>query len=149
MRVTLCKDGKTKRFSLHRLVAIHFLGNPENKPQVNHIDNDPTNNQVTNLEWCTGKENMKHSAIQGRQDECRKLGCEEAKRLNQEKAEAKFSALLGEQFISTHNLTTKNSRRFVVYKCKGCSQVYTAGSRTHAILRGGICNPCSKEEDIV
>ena len=42
------------------LVALAFIPNPDNKPQVNHIDNNPLNNELSNLEWCTNSENQIH-----------------------------------------------------------------------------------------
>lgn len=55
-----------KRTQVHRAVAQAFLENPENKPCVNHIDNNRSNNDVQNLEWCTYSENALHTANQGR-----------------------------------------------------------------------------------
>lgn len=57
----LLKNGKAKYWQVHRLVALHFIPNPENKPQVNHIDGNPSNNHVTNLEWATPSENVNHA----------------------------------------------------------------------------------------
>ena len=59
--VGLLKDGKQVRVSVHRLVAETFIPNPENKPEVNHIDGDKTNNCVSNLEWVTTSENAIHA----------------------------------------------------------------------------------------
>lgn len=61
LRVTLYKNGKQKHFLIHRLVAQAFIPNPKNLPEVNHIDNNPVNNRVENLAWCTAKENSRWS----------------------------------------------------------------------------------------
>jgi hypothetical protein len=59
-RVQLYKDGKPKFYSVHRLVATSFLPNPNNLSQVNHIDEDKSNNIVDNLEWCSAKYNSNY-----------------------------------------------------------------------------------------
>lgn len=61
MTVNLYKNNKLKHFTIHKLVATHFINNPENKPQVNHIDGNKKNNRLDNLEWVTNKENMRHA----------------------------------------------------------------------------------------
>jgi hypothetical protein len=66
LRVTLCKNGHLKKIQIHRLVAETFIENPDSKSCVNHIDNNGSNNIVTNLEWCTHAENMVHAQKQGR-----------------------------------------------------------------------------------
>ena len=58
--VDLCAGGKRKRFLVHRLVCEAFHGNPEGKPQVNHINEDKADNRAANLEWCTAKENINY-----------------------------------------------------------------------------------------
>jgi hypothetical protein len=53
----------TKSKLVHRLVALNFISNPENKACVNHIDNNPRNNRVDNLEWATHQENADHRKV--------------------------------------------------------------------------------------
>ena len=59
--VALCKNGKQKNYLVHRLVALAFIPNLLNKPQVNHIDGNKQNNNVNNLEWCSNSENQLHA----------------------------------------------------------------------------------------
>lgn len=64
--VCLHNKGKKERFYIHRLVAQSFIDNPDKLPCVNHIDCNPLNNNVDNLEWCTHQQNIQHSYKLGR-----------------------------------------------------------------------------------
>jgi hypothetical protein len=55
--INLCQNGKVKQHYVHRLVAINFLDNPNNKRVVDHINNNKTNNNITNLRWCDQMQN--------------------------------------------------------------------------------------------
>jgi hypothetical protein len=61
-KVDLTLLSKSKlTIKLHRLIAIAFIPNPNNYPQINHIDANKVNNEISNLEWCTCKQNIYHS----------------------------------------------------------------------------------------
>ena len=60
MEVNLCADGKRKMLKVHRLVCQAFHDNPDNKPEVNHVNEDKTDNRACTLEWSTRRENNNH-----------------------------------------------------------------------------------------
>lgn len=76
LHINLTKNGKRKAMRINRLVAQVFIPNPENKPQVNHIDFNRENNCVNNLEWVTAQENTQYSVCN------RKLSGQQKKRNN-------------------------------------------------------------------
>lgn len=61
VRISLWKNGRSKDYLVHRLVAEAFIQNPDKKPTINHIDGNPRNNHVDNLEWATYYENNNHA----------------------------------------------------------------------------------------
>lgn len=67
--ITLHKDGKSKHFTIHRLVATAFIPNPDNLPQVNHKNETKTDNIWTNLEWVTQKYNLNYGTCQEKRSE--------------------------------------------------------------------------------
>ena len=71
-QVILYKDGKHKRYSVHRLVAQAFIPNPNNLPQVNHKDENKTNNVAWNLEWISPKDNCNYGTRNKRRSEAMK-----------------------------------------------------------------------------
>lgn len=146
-RVTLSKEGKTKRFLVHRLVATTFIPNVENKPYINHIDNNGLNNSVDNLEWCTHTENMIHSSNQGRQDEVRRKGGQATALLMYEKAVAHWSAYIGTQIGNLlvtdikYDTTFKTPKFKLVCKCT-CGNV--TENTYHNIMKSmRMCKECS------
>ena len=64
--VCLRRDGAGKNHAVHRLVAEAFIPNPDNLPIVHHVDENPKNNRVDNLQWCTQKENVHHCIASGK-----------------------------------------------------------------------------------
>lgn len=128
VRVELTKDGESKFFAVHRLVAYMFIENDdvENKVQVNHIDEDKSNNTVENLEWCTAKYNTNYGTrnervaekLNGREvaEETRKKISEKAKgRKVSDKARVKASetckARIGEKHPMYGKFQSEEAKR--------------------------------------
>lgn len=76
--VGLSNKGRARKHRVHRLVAFAFLENPENKPNINHLDSNPSNNHVDNLQWCTQSENIKYAYDYGfKKPPMHRLGCKQ------------------------------------------------------------------------
>ena len=105
--VCLCKGNgiKPKWVTIHKLVATAFIENPNNLPQVNHKDEDKSNNDVSNLEWCTASQNQRHSA--------HKFSC----KINQLSLDGEFIR----QWDSSHEIKRELgfSASYIIQCCKG------------------------------
>lgn len=77
--IRVVKNGIPANFQVHRAVALAFIPNPENKPQVNHINGVKYDNRVENLEWCTNRDNYRHAVAIGLKKRC--LTDEQAKEI--------------------------------------------------------------------
>jgi hypothetical protein len=76
-RTALCKNGELKSFYVHRLVAMAFIQNPDNKPTVNHKNEDKTDNRVANLEWADVAAQNRHGTRMARANASRKIPVEQ------------------------------------------------------------------------
>lgn len=103
-RVMLRYPEKRTRHLVHRLVAIAFIENVDKKALVNHIDNNPRNNNVNNLEWCTYSENLIHAEKQGRLEETHDKAGQSTAKIMRERKLMYIESLIG----STINELTIN-----------------------------------------
>ena len=129
-RVTLSKEHKTKRFSVHRLIATAFIPNPEGKPHVNHLDNNGMNNSVENLEWCTHSENMLHAQKQGRLFEAQSKGGKIGSQQQVVKAISDCKSMIGNIYgkwkvIEYNGKEGKGKgKHYVLCECLGCNKSF-------------------------
>lgn len=123
--VKLCmkEDGiqiqKTQK--VHRLVAQAFILNPENKPEVNHIDGCKTNNKITNLEWVTSAENTRHAIRIGLAKSCIYAKGEKnfnAKQVIQYDKNGNFIKIFGSIVDAANEIGLKNTSNIILC-CKG------------------------------
>ena len=117
-------DGKIHTVKVHRLVAITFIDNPEDKPQVNHINGIRNDNRVSNLEWCTNKENIKHSfkiglsSNKGEKNPCATLTDEQVKEIlsNYEFGKTARCGMTKKELAEKYNTTFSVIKRIVQRK---------------------------------
>lgn len=141
-RVTLCKDNKTRRFLVHRLMGVAFIPNPGNKPHINHIDNNPLNNVIHNLEWCTHSENMIHAQKQNRLHTSQSKGGR-TRGIAGVKADKIVESMIGTVFNNWVVLSFayhKGYKKYFNVEC-ACGNTVT---REQSYLRNYIQNGCIK-----
>lgn len=123
LRVTLCKNNTTKRHSVHRLVALAFIPNTENKECVNHLDNNGEHNTVDNLEWCTHAENMLHAQKQGRlfnsQSKGGKIGGTISAKLRTDSVKTLQGTRVGNWYVYQQPHIVRGRKAYLNCKC-GC-----------------------------
>lgn len=94
LHVDIQEFGIAKKFAIHRLLAINFLPNPDNKRTVNHKDGNKLNNSLSNLEWATVAENVKHAYDNGLQPYRRNYTLEE------------YESILQDRFLTGESITS-------------------------------------------
>ena len=148
LRVALCKNHKVVKKAVHRLVAEAFIPNPDNKPHINHIDNTPSNNCVSNLEWCTHSENMIHAQVQGRLFKSQSKGGKTRGKTGI-KADA-ISAKLVHSIQGTWEILSiadkKGTKLYFNVKCTNCSFTTTRQKAYLIKAQASRCIKC-KERD--
>lgn len=132
----ISNEAISKRIKIHRLVAQAFIPNPDNKPQVNHINGVKTDNKMENLEWMTCKENIIHSI---------RNGMHYNKKIKQEiKCD-----VCGKIFFRQPNRLNRNCKNFCSRKCKGILMSMELKKKVICIERGKIFNSVKEAADFV
>jgi len=126
--VGLYKNLKNTTHQVHRLVGLTYIPNPENLPQINHLDGDSLNNHVSNLEWSTATHNMEHAQENGllsqfteKQIKARSNNGKLTGAINGMKARRLFSMNEAECIRKIHEIGKKSCR--AIAKIYNCSNV--------------------------
>lgn len=135
VRITF--DDKKKTLPIHRLVALSFIQNPNNLPQVNHIDGDKKNNNVKNLEWCDNSYNQLHAFRIGLHKVSENSGRKKIKVLKRDKDT--------KEVIGKYNSIAEASRENRISKCCVTKGIY---KRTKNGISGGFVWDINLEKEL-
>ena len=105
-------DYACKRIAVHRLVALTYIPNPNNLPEVNHKDRDKGNNNVSNLEWCSHADNIQHSYDNGRKCKSGKDHWNFGKTYSKEHKKAMSDQKLGEKHPKFKGYYCKDGKKY-------------------------------------
>ena len=114
-KLRLYKDGRVYPHSVHRLIALNLITNPKNYPEINHKDGDKLNNNPSNLEWVTHKQNKEHAVANGLTAKGEKQGI--AKLTEKAVREIRLlyrPGVVGYAFISKHYDVTSQTIHFII-----------------------------------
>ena len=129
--VALCRKGeKQKNFSVHRLVAFSFLENPENLPCVTHKDENPSNNCVENLEWCTQQYNRCYGTSIQRMKETRKTSIAFKEGIEKRKETLKNSTAWKE---AIERINSKKRKKIYQYTTNGLVKIYSSATEVERL----------------
>ena len=152
-RVALHKDGKQKKYFVHRLVAAAFIRPPKDNEIINHIDNNGLNNYYKNLEWCTQKENVAHCHNQNRQNREKVLEAQaktvaviKQKKMDRELARiGKTYGFLTVTTVLGFDTTTKTQDIQLECKCELCGGTVIKPSRAFRLKSIMMCSLCKSK----
>jgi hypothetical protein len=105
IQTSLAKKQVNTKFYSHRLVALHFIPNPHNKLEVNHIDGNKSNNEVSNLEWSTRSENNKHAFNTGLRENAKGSLSKISKLSQKDREDIKASSLSRKELRIKYNVS--------------------------------------------
>ena len=126
--VCLYKNNIRKNCTVHRLVAKAFIENIYNYPEINHIDGNPLNNNVNNLEWCTKQQNMKH-AYENELNNLKKINKKNKKRIIRSDGKIFESCYDASKELNVSVCSIRDVLKKRIKTCKGYKFYYINGDK--------------------
>lgn len=138
------RDVPPIRTGVHRMVAEVYLYRPPGCDEVNHIDNNPGNNNASNLEWCTHSENLKYAASNGSGSYAKANKARQAAAL--QRAEVHFKEQFGPLYMGIVPGAENDRWNYVVHRCAGCTaELKTRVDNAKKLTEPRYCRACKSK----